>query len=66
MQISKTAVIARIRADGLKVSQFSCRELNEKSEAYFKEHWEELIPRAIEDVWTFPMFARYRQTQTLP
>jgi len=63
---AKTAVIAQIRADGLKLGQFSNREIDEKREAYFAAHMEELINQAIEDVWRMPSFARYRQQQTQP
>jgi hypothetical protein len=64
---AKSAVKAQILADGLKVSAFSCAELNEKREAYFALHMEELIERALVDVWRLPSFARYRpQTQPKP
>jgi len=62
---AKTAVIAQIRADGLKLGHFSCREINEKRQAYFEAHMEELITKALVDVWRLPEFARYRQ-QTQP
>jgi len=61
---AKTAVIAQIRADGLKLGQFSSREINEKRQAYFTAHMEELNERAVADVWTrFPEFARHRKAQ---
>jgi hypothetical protein len=60
---AKYRVLDQIRADGLKVSQFSCREINEKRQAYFAANMEELINKAIEDAWRFPEFARHRQTQ---
>ena len=64
---AKTKVIEQIRADGLKLCQFSCREINEKREAYFAVHMEELIAQALVDVWRLPSFARYRpQTQSQP
>jgi hypothetical protein len=66
LQISKGAVIAHIRAEGRKLSQYSCGEINEMRELYFKRNMEELVTRAIQDCWRFPMFARYRQTQTQP
>jgi hypothetical protein len=56
---AKYRVIDQIRADGLKLSQFSCRELNDKREAYFAAHMEELITQALVDVWRLPQFARY-------
>jgi hypothetical protein len=54
-------VLAQIRADGQKLGQFSCREINEKRQAYFASHMEELINQALVDVWRLPQFARYRQ-----
>jgi hypothetical protein len=63
---AKTAVLAQIRADGQKLGQFSCREINQKREAYFAAHMEELITQALVDVWRLPQFARYRQQQTQP
>jgi hypothetical protein len=64
---AKYAVIAQIRADNLKLGQFSCRKINEKREAYFAAHMEELITQALVDVWRLPSFARYRpQPQPKP
>jgi hypothetical protein len=63
---AKYRVIDQIRADGLKVSQFSSREINEKREAYFVANMEELIAQALVDVWRLPMFARYRKPQPQP
>jgi hypothetical protein len=57
-------VLTQIRADGVKIGQFSCREINEKRQAYFAAHMEELITKAIADVWCMPQFARHRQTQS--
>ena len=54
----------KIRADGQKIGQFSCAEINEKRQAYFEANMEELITQALVDVWRLPMFARYRQTQS--
>ena len=61
---AKTAVIAQIRADGLKLGQFSSREINEKREAYFAAHMEELTTKALVDVWRFPEFARHRNSKS--
>jgi hypothetical protein len=58
---AKYRVIDQIRADGQKLGQFSCREINEKREAYFALHMEELITQALVDVWKLPSFARHRQ-----
>jgi hypothetical protein len=63
---ARAAVVAQIQSDGLKVGQFSCAEINEKREAYFAAHMEELITKAIADVWRMPTFARYRPQQTPP
>jgi hypothetical protein len=59
-------MIDQIRADGLKLGQFSCREINEKREAYFAQHMEELISKALVDVWRLPQFGALRQPQTQP
>ena len=56
---AKWAVIAQIRADNLKLGQFTCAELNAKREAYFASHWEELIASALVDVWRLPSMAKY-------
>ena len=63
---AKTKVIEQIRANGEKVSHFSCREINDKRRAYFEANMEELITQALADIWKFPEFARYRQTQPQP
>jgi hypothetical protein len=60
---AKAAVLAQIRADGLKLGQFSIREINEKRDQYFEANMEALINLALIDVWKLPMFARYRQMQ---
>ena len=61
---AKWAVKAQILADGLKLGQFSCREINEKRDRYFAANMEALINQALVDVWRLPSFARYRQTQS--
>jgi hypothetical protein len=61
---AKWAVKADILANGQKVSQFSCAELNNKCDQYFAANMEALINQALVDVWRLPSFARYRQTQT--
>ena len=53
-------VLDQIQADGLKVSQFTCREIDDKRQAYFAANMEELITKAIEDAWRFPEFARHK------
>jgi hypothetical protein len=56
---AKWAVRAQILADGLKLSQFTCAELNAKREAYFFCHMEELVAPALVDVWRLPSMAKY-------
>jgi hypothetical protein len=64
---AKWAVRNQILADGLKLGQFSCAELNEKRQAYFEGNMHELITQALVDIWKLPSFARYRpQTQAQP
>jgi hypothetical protein len=60
---AKWAVRAQILADGQKLSQFSCVELNDKRDQYFVANMEALINQALVDVWRLPSFARYRPTQ---
>jgi hypothetical protein len=67
LHTAKTRVIDQLRAAGLKPSTFSICEINAKREAYFEQHWEELINKALVDVWRLPSFARYRpQPQSQP
>ena len=63
---ARSAVLAQMRAEGLKVSHYSSREINEKRDAYFASRMEELIAKALVDVWRLPMFAKYRPTQPQP
>ena len=58
---AKTAVKADILANGQKLGQFSCREINERREAYFAANMEELITKALVDVWRIPEFARHQR-----
>jgi hypothetical protein len=58
---AKWAVRSQILADGLKLSAFSCVELNKRREAYFFCHMEELITQALVDVWRIPEFARHQR-----
>lgn len=59
MQRAKRAVQADIRAQGLKIAQFTARQIAEQAEAYMAQHKEELIAKAIADVATFPEFAGF-------
>ena len=63
---AKWAVKAQILADGLKLGNYSSREINEKRQAYFAANMEELIAKALVDVWRLPSFARYRQPTAQP
>jgi hypothetical protein len=56
---AKWAVRSQILADGLKLSAFTCAELNKRREAYFFCHMEELIAAALVDVWRLPSMAKY-------
>ena len=58
---AKWAVKADILANGQKLGQFSCREINERREAYFAANMEELITQALVDVWRIPEFARHQR-----
>jgi hypothetical protein len=58
MQRAKRAVQADIRARGLKVAQFSAREIALQAEAYMAQHMDELITKATADCLTFPELAR--------
>jgi hypothetical protein len=60
LNTAKYRVLDQIFADGLKLSQFTCREINDKRHAYFAANMEELITKAIEDAWKLSTFARHR------
>jgi hypothetical protein len=51
---AKKAVQAQIRARGLKIAQFTSRQVAELAEAYMAQHMEELITKATADCLTFP------------
>ena len=51
---------ADIRAKGLKIAQFTARDITEQAEVYLAQHRDELITKAAADCLTFPEFARYR------
>jgi len=56
---AQRAVQADIRAQGLKLAQFTAKEISVLAEAYMAQHREEPITKAVADVATFPEFARY-------
>jgi hypothetical protein len=60
MQRAKRAVQADIRAKGLKIAQFTARDITEQAEVYLAQHRDELITKAAADCLTFPEFSRYR------
>jgi hypothetical protein len=46
MQSAKKAIKAQLRAEGLKLSQFSAKDISIRAEAWFDEHRAELIAEA--------------------
>jgi hypothetical protein len=56
---AKEAVKLELRAKGLKLSCFSCRDLTLMAEDYFDQH-PELIGEAERSIATWPGFARWR------
>jgi len=57
---AKSAVLADIRAKGLRPGEFSAREITQLAEAYFAQHMDRLITDAAEVIATWPGFARWR------
>jgi hypothetical protein len=57
---AKYKVLEQIRSENLKLSQFTCREINEKRHQYFEANMETLISQALIDVWRLPTFSRYQ------
>src|SRR5262249_54127681 len=57
---AKSAVLADIRAKGLRAGEFSARQLTELAEAYFVQHMDRLVTGAAEAVATSTHFARWR------
>ena len=64
-QRAKKAVLAQLRAQGLRVGQFSAREIALKADDYFGQHMEPLITDAAQVVATSPYFARWRCAKLL-
>ena len=60
MSKAKRAVEKDIRAQGLRLSDFSSRQIRELAEGYFADHMDELITEAVEVYATWPGFARWR------
>jgi hypothetical protein len=62
---AKKAVVAQLRAQGLKPQHYSAREIGLMADDYFDQHREPLINKAVEDVASFPEFAHYRCAELL-
>ncbi len=52
---AKQAVRAELRAKGLKLAEFSARDITLRAEVYMAQHMEELLTAAARDVATFPL-----------
>jgi len=59
-QRAKKAVLAQLRAKGLRPAQFSARDIAVMADGYYAQHMEALITEAVKDVMTWPGFARWR------
>jgi hypothetical protein len=59
-QSAKKAIKAQLRAEGLKLSQFSAKDISIRAEAWFDAHRAELIAEAEHTINTWPGFARWR------
>jgi hypothetical protein len=59
-QSARKAIKAQLRAEGLKLSQFSAKDISIRAEAWFDVHRQELIAEAEQIVATSPYFARWR------
>jgi hypothetical protein len=56
---AKKAVVAQIRAQGLKVHQFSAKDLARMAEAELERNRAELVAEAIQVINTSPDFAQW-------
>ena len=59
-QSARKAIKAQLRAEGLKLSQFSAKDISIRADAYFDVHRERLIVEAEHIVATSPYFERWR------
>src|SRR6516225_8517557 len=59
-QSARKAIKAQLRAEGLKLSQFSAKDISIRADAYFDVHRERLIAEAEQIVATSPYFERWR------
>ena len=61
-QRARNVVKAQIRATGQKIWDFTAAQISELASDYVAQH-PELVAKAIEDAWSFPEFARWRDQQ---
>ncbi len=59
-QSARKAIKAQLRAEGLKLSQFSAKDISIRAEAWFDVHRQELIAEAEHAIATWPGFERWR------
>src|SRR6516162_5084504 len=59
-QSARKAIKAQLRAEGLKLSQFSAKDISIRADAYFDVHRQELIAEAEHAIATWPGFERWR------
>ena len=59
-QSAKRAIKAQLRAEGLKLSQFTAKDISIRADAWFDDHRAELIAEAEHTIATWPGFARWR------
>jgi hypothetical protein len=59
-QSARKAIKAQLRAEGLKLSQFSAKNISIRAEAWFDVHRERLIAEAEQIIATSPYFERWR------
>ena len=57
---AKRAVLAQLRAKGLRIAEYSAREISALTDDYFAQHMERLITEAAQVVATSPRLARWR------
>ena len=60
MNRARQAVKKNIRGEGLRLADFSMRQITELAEGYFAAHMVELINEAVQVIATSPYFARWR------
>jgi len=68
-QSARRAINAQLKAEGLKVSQFTAKDISIRADAWFDAHRAELIAEVEQVITTSPLFAYLRinaQTQNEP